>query len=69
MLVKLKFGVNLTNIFRAAFAPTFLCHKSTNLKCEYKKLCGKLLYEKAGQKMLVKLIPNMTSLDWKSSNV
>jgi hypothetical protein len=32
---------NITNILRTAFAPIFLCQKSTNLKCKYKKAAGK----------------------------
>ncbi len=43
--------------FMSAFAPIFLCQKSSNLKCKYKKLTSKLLYEKAARKMLVQLTP------------
>ncbi len=30
-------SVNFNNILRAAFAPIFLCQKSTNIKCKFKK--------------------------------
>ncbi len=49
----LTFGINLTNIFWAAFALKFLRQNSKNLERKYKKV--ELLYEKAAQKMLVKL--------------
>ncbi len=54
-LVRLTPCVNFTNILRAAFAPIFFHQKSTNLKYRYKKLCAKLLNEKATCKMLVKI--------------
>ncbi len=60
MLVKLIQGVNFTKILRAAFAPIFLHQKNTNLECKYKKkLCTKLLYEKAARKMLMKFSPEI----------
>ena len=34
-------GVNFTNILRAALAPIFLCLKSTDLKCKYRKAAQK----------------------------
>jgi hypothetical protein len=43
----------------SAFAKIFLCQKSSNLKCNYKKLLAKLSYEKAVHKMLVKSRPGV----------
>ncbi len=42
-----KLGVNFTNILRAAFAQIFLCQKSTNLKCKYKKAAVKTFARKS----------------------
>ncbi len=38
---------NITKILRAAFAPIFLCQKSTNLKCKYLKVTGKTFEQKS----------------------
>jgi hypothetical protein len=40
-------GVDFTNILRAAFAPNFLCQKSTNLQCKFKKAVRKIFEQNA----------------------
>ena len=50
--------VNLTNAPWAAFALISLRQEITNLRCNYKKLLKRLLYEKAAHSMLTKLTPD-----------
>jgi hypothetical protein len=54
MTKQVRSGVNFTNNLRAAFVPIFFCKISKNLKCKYKNLLEKLLYQKVARKRLVK---------------
>ncbi len=45
--IKNTAGVNFTNILRAAFVPTFLRQKSTNLKSKYKKASRETFVQKS----------------------
>jgi len=57
----LQSSVNLINILREHFVPTFLCRyfapKITKLKCNYRKLQKALSYKKCVRKMLMKSNP------------
>jgi hypothetical protein len=53
--LRLRSGVNFTNILVVAFAANSFCQKFTDQNCKHIKGAKELCYEKAACKILVKL--------------